>query len=249
MPNLTNGAESMLGEITLTKQTGTVLTLYTNDTYVDEDIEFSIGAQSAVAAGNTAAADADVESTDDGNVGGVNISDSIGTKQTTEPTSGYYIRVKATGSGSSKVTSPGWLDAGDLAPASTTSTKFFPIDEASATVAGTNVVTPSASISGSHVTMSNVDNGIAVTATGGGTASATATATTDSAGYAPGNTTLDSATINAQSQTTTATTYISGVTLEAPASGTRSFSITVPNGNSTVTFTFNVDASGNVHIS
>ena len=40
--------------------------------------------------------------------------------------------------------------------------------------------------------------------------------------------------------------YINGVTLTAPSSGTRSFDITVPNGNGTITFTFTVDSSGNV---
>ena len=44
----------------------------------------------------------------------------------------------------------------------------------------------------------------------------------------------------------TATYYINGVTIEAPTSDTRSFAITVPNGNSTSTFTFTVDTSGNV---
>lgn len=41
---------------------------------------------------------------------------------------------------------------------------------------------------------------------------------------------------------------ITGVTLTAPSSGTKTFSITVPNGNTTATFVFNVDSSGNVTI-
>lgn len=41
---------------------------------------------------------------------------------------------------------------------------------------------------------------------------------------------------------------ITGVTLTAPSSGTKTFSITVPNGNTTATFVFNVDTSGNVTI-
>lgn len=45
------------------------------------------------------------------------------------------------------------------------------------------------------------------------------------------------------------TYYINGVTLTAPASGSISFSITVPNGNSTTTFIFNVDSNGNVVVS
>ena len=47
---------------------------------------------------------------------------------------------------------------------------------------------------------------------------------------------------------TSTTYYINGVTLTAPLSGTRTFSITVPNGNTTATFVFNVDTSGNVTV-
>lgn len=126
------------------------------------------------------------------------------------------------------------------------STKTFA--DATATVSGTNTVTPTATISGSGCTLSNTDNGISITATGGGSASASATATTGTAGYAQTNATLGTGTIAASSTTTTATTYISGVTVTAPSSGTRTFSITVPNGAGTATFVFNVDASGNVTI-
>ena len=43
--------------------------------------------------------------------------------------------------------------------------------------------------------------------------------------------------------------YINGVTLTAPSSGTRSFTITVPNGSvETLTFNFSVDANGNTTI-
>lgn len=45
------------------------------------------------------------------------------------------------------------------------------------------------------------------------------------------------------------TYYLSGVELSAPATGTRAFSITVPNGDeSPVSFTFTVDANGNTTI-
>lgn len=47
---------------------------------------------------------------------------------------------------------------------------------------------------------------------------------------------------------TAITGSMNSVTLTAPSSGTVSFSITVPNGNSTATFVFNVDSSGNVTI-
>lgn len=43
--------------------------------------------------------------------------------------------------------------------------------------------------------------------------------------------------------------YLNGVTLTAPATGERTFTITVPNGtNDTITFTFNVDSNGNTTI-
>lgn len=42
--------------------------------------------------------------------------------------------------------------------------------------------------------------------------------------------------------------YLQGVTLTAPQSGTSQFDITVPNGESTITFHFSVDSSGNVTI-
>ena len=41
---------------------------------------------------------------------------------------------------------------------------------------------------------------------------------------------------------------MTGVTLTTPVSGTNSFSITVPNGNGTITFVFNVSYTGDVTI-
>lgn len=84
---------------------------------------------------------------------------------------------------------------------------------------------------------------------GGGTASASAAAVTTAAGYVLNNTQLASATINASNASTSESSFISGVTIERPETGTNTFAITVPNGNSTVTFTFNVSASGDVVIS
>ena len=245
MATLTSG-DALTGTITISKRLGTLLTLSTDDKFVDKDIQFEINAQSAAVAAVSATADASVESTS-GSGSGVNISNVIGTKSTTEPSSGYYVRVKATGSGSYSVTTPGWIDSG--ASASTDETVYFPVDAGAASVSGSNTVTPSASISGSNVTLSNTNNGVSVTATGGGTASASAVATTTAAGYVPNNTQLGSATINASNASTQASSFISGVTIQKPASGNNTFAITVPNGNSTVTFTFKVNANGDVTIS
>ena len=53
----------------------------------------------------------------------------------------------------------------------------------------------------------------------------------------------------AKSETNGTAYYINGVTLTTPQSGTKSFTITVPNGASgTVTFTFTVDNNGNTTI-
>jgi len=123
------------------------------------------------------------------------------------------------------------------------------VGSASATITGSNTVTPSASLSGSNAQLSDINNGVSVTATGGGSASASATASTNAAGYAAGGATLGTGTLSASSTTTTATKYISGVILTAPSSGSRSFTVTVPNGNSTIIYIFNVDSSGNVTIS
>lgn len=249
MATLMPSVNGMLGSITLTKQSGTLLTLATDDTYVDDDIQFTIGVQSGAGAAGSASADADVEPTDDSSSGGINVYSAIGTKQSTEPTSGYYIRIGASASGNSQIATSGWLDAGSLPSASATATLFFPVDAAQASISGTNTVTPSASVAGTNVTLSNTDNGISVTATGGGTARANASGSVTGSGFAAAGDSLGNANIDAPSATTTAQTYISGVTIEAPASGTRSFSVTVPNGNSTVTFTYTVDSNGNVTVS
>ena len=105
------------GSLTLTKKSGTKITLETDDSYVDKDVELTLNVQSGAGAANTASADANVESDETSR----NISSAIGAKSDTAPASGYYLRVGASGSGSSKVTTAGWLDTGNLPTASTTS--------------------------------------------------------------------------------------------------------------------------------
>ena len=129
--------------------------------------------------------------------------------------------------------------------ASGTETAYYPVANGSASVSGTNTITPSANIGGSNITLSNTDNGISVTATGGGTASASVSASVTGSGYVANGSTLDSQTIVASSQLTTASSFISGVTLGIPQTGTNTFTITLPNGDDTVTLTFTVDQSGN----
>ena len=247
MPTLDNGTK-WTGSFTLSKQTGTTITLSTDDNFVDKDIELTLGVQGATASANTASADVSVQS----DTTGRNISDAIGAGATSQPSSGYFLKLEASGSGSSQISSEGWIGTGSLPTASTTATKYFPVDEATASASGTNTVTPSASISGSNVTLSNTNNGVSVTAQGGGLASASVTAICTQTGFAISGDTIGSITIDSgsSSTTTTASSYISGVTLNAPTSGTNTFSITVPNGSASnmITFTFNVDSNNNVTV-
>ena len=231
-----------IADITLTKKTGTILTLNQQGKYVSYDGFFNIGVQSGAGSVTVASTDATIES----DASGRNISSIIGTKTSSAPVSGHYLKVNASGTGESTITAAGWLDTGSMGTASANVDLYFPVTDAAATVTGTNTVTPSASISGSNVTLSNTDNGVSITATGGGTASATASAVSSQAGYMDSGETIGTQTINASNQTTTANSFISGVTLNAPLSGTNTFAITLPNGsNDTVTLTFTVDATGN----
>ena len=193
-----------------------------------------------VGAANSSSASITIESTDDSSKAGVNVKNIVGTAVDVEPNSGYYLRIKADGSGSSKVTTAGWFPTGVLATSSTSTTKFYPITKAVGSVTGTNSVTPSASVSGSNVTLSDTNNGISVTATGGGTASVTASANITTAGYAPSGNGFASATLNASNNTTTATKYISAITI--PSS--KSLTIT-NNGTATITSTGTVTITSN----
>ena len=128
MPRLNNNE----ADITLVKQTGTVLTVCADQTYVDGDPVFNLSVQGGTTAAGSASADVDVSSTQ-GTAGGTNISGVIGTKASSEPSSGYYIRMDATGSGNSQVSTAGWIGAGSMATASASATKYFPIDAGSVT--------------------------------------------------------------------------------------------------------------------
>ena len=243
MANLVSGT-AFTGEVTLTKQSGTLLTFLTSEKYVDRDIEFTLNARVCVSGANTASADADVQSDSNSR----NISGVIGTKSTTAPSSGYYIKIGASGSGSSYISTSGWVEAGALPTASTTAVKYFPIDSAVVSLSGSNVVTPSASVSGTNVTLSNTNNGIMISAVGGGSASASAIASGTSDGYLPTGT-VATGTLSASSMTTTVDTYLAGVEIPIPESGTNTFFVTLPNGeNDTITLYFEVDSEGNSNV-
>ena len=231
-----------LGDITLTKQTGTTLTLTTARTYVETDVSFDLGVRSGVNSVTITSTDAEIQSDQSSK----NISGVFGTKRTSAPSSGYYVKIGVSGTCDSIVSTSGWFETGSIGSDTDSTSFYFPVSTATATVSGTNTVTPSASVSGTNIVLSNTNNGISAIATGGGTASAAVIATGNNAGYAPSGTQLGTGTITASSSTTTASSYISGVILEAPSSGTRTFTITLPNGASdTITLTFTVDATGN----
>ena len=118
-----------LGDITLEKKSGTTLTLMTDKKYVDDNVLFNLSVVGGTAVANTASADTEIQSDDSGR----NISEVIGNKATSAPSSGYYIKVQASGSGSSQVTSAGWIAAGVLPAASTMATKYYPIATATVT--------------------------------------------------------------------------------------------------------------------
>ena len=148
MATLDNKGTKLTGSITLTKKSGTTLTLSTDDKYVDKDIEFTLGVQSGTGVANTASADANVVS---GSSAG-DIGASIGTKTSAQPASGYFIRVDASGSGSSKVTTAGWLDTGALPAASTTATSYFPVTGATVTQNAPTINTSTGVVSATSTT-------------------------------------------------------------------------------------------------
>lgn len=133
----------------------------------------------------------------------------------------------------------------------TTNDIYVNLKQATANISGSNVVTPSVSLTSTNISYSDTDNGIKVIATGGGTASVTAVAKTNAVGYSgSANTQLGSQKLDAPSKTTTSNKFISRVKLVPPSTGTRSFEIEVPNGSTTdyIVFRFTVDTSGNVWV-
>lgn len=87
-------------------------------------------------------------------------------------------------------------------------------------------------VTGSNATLSDTDtSGVSVTGSGKGNVT--------TAGWIAAG---------AASSASSQTKYLTGVTINKPSSGTRTFAITVPNGTGTITFNFKVDSSGNVWV-
>ena len=243
MGKLIDDGDALVGSFTLRKQTGTFLMLSTGIKKVPKNIELTFDVASGVGAGGSASAT--LAPHDDSSSG--NVSDILGSEQTSAPATGKYVCIRANVQGNSQISQAGWMSSGALPGASLQADRYFAVNQAvlSAQVAS-GTVTPSASVSGTNVTLSNTDNGIAVTSTGGGSAAGTVSAEATQAGYVEQGI-IGTYNFSMAQQQTSASSFISGVNLQPPASGTRSFSITVPNGeNDTVTFTFVVDSNGNV---
>lgn len=256
MAKLTTSNGQFAQTFTVNTQTGSYILLSTANKYLDKDIKITTNVQSAVPAANTASADVNVSTTDGSNAG-VNISGVVGTKATTEPTSGYYIAMTASGSGSSKITTAGWIGTGALNVASTTATKYFPITGASLTFSGGALNGKAATATFvnsdnkviSTASTDSYNNGLSVLAKG--TAGRAAVTYTNTAGYIPAHTSAQNASSAVSTSTWNGTTYyLTGVKLAAPSSGIAKFDITVPNGSTSdfITFQFQVDTSGNVTV-
>lgn len=187
------------------------------------------------------------------------------TNMDTVTSSDYYIAINGTPSNGSikayaKTSNTTGIIAANTAATQTTGTTITPevsgettiyIPKATAALTKTTgTITANAAMTGTNATLSDTNNGIKIVATGGGSASLTATAIANQAGYIHTSADMGSATFSIANTTTTTTKYLSGVKLEAPASGTRSFTITVPNGSTTafIDFVFTVDSSGNVTV-
>ena len=236
-----NGNEN---NITITKQSNTVLTLFTENKFVDKNLQFSIDVQEADTTLNIEADSTIVDSVP--TKSGTNIADIIGQKENVEPDDGYYIEVRPSANPTVSMKTAGWIENDSIHTIVSYAPTFYPVSEASIDTLGDGVVTPLASVSGVNAVLSNVDNGIQISATGGGYAEATFSSSVSAAGYVPiGTTNTD---ISIGQRVTSASAFISEVSMTTPSSGNRTFSVTVPNGNSNVTFMFSVDSEGNVTI-
>ena len=159
-------------------------------------------------------------------VGTNNTSNTISTNMAASGTTGsYYIDASAGGNavsnsvaystGKGAIAQTNGIVQGSSTPFSISATRIY-IKSLTATVSGSNTVNPQAAVNGTNVTLSSeTNNGISVTATGGGTAEASANAVVNQAGYASGGTIGSNSSINGSLATTNDTKYITAVTVPA----------------------------------
>lgn len=189
--------------------------------------------------------------------GATNISGVLGNTTTTPPDGGYFICLTAnapatTFTMTTTINTSGWLSnvSEITASASTTANNngdkhYIPITAAVGSVtmtAGSGVCTHT-STSNASVSTSDTSSGIYLGFKGKGSVSATAKITT--AGYAPktaSNGSFATGASTSSNESSELITYITGVELKT----SKTFKLKVPNGNSTVEFTWTVDSQGNV---
>ena len=119
------------GEYSYTNATANVGATASDITY----IPITLGEISA----DSASAGVNLYTTDGANAG-VNISNVVGTKNSQEPTTGYYLAFQADATGGSRVTRAGWVNEGVLAPATGASIQYFPISTATMSITGGNLI-------------------------------------------------------------------------------------------------------------
>lgn len=178
----------------------------------------------------------------------------------TAPSSGVYVAVKSnantkTLTAKANITTAGyvavnssWKSNTSTVGANASSVHYIPITTANPSFTG-GAVSGSASMSPTNVTMSDTDNGIKVVAS----ASATRAVVTYNGavnGWVSKSSGASALAAGSATALTSSTKYISGVKLVPPSSGTRSFTIQVPNGSTSdfISFVFTTDASGNVTV-
>lgn len=217
--------------------TGTISGTATAKTSKKDSSVYYIPVPTAGYTSNSASAEITKTTTDSSSTGGINVGAILGNKANAEPSDGYYISLQASGSGSSKITTAGWLPEDQtLTAASTTVERFFPVTAAVLAVSKTGgSITPTVSLSKSNTVTWSTSNtsGVSITGTGNGSVSNLAIkANVSTAGYIPTGdvATASNLTIAAASTAATETKYITGVTI---TSG-KSFTVT-NSGTTTVT--------------
>lgn len=191
-----------------------------------------------------------------------------GAATTTAPSSGVYVAVKSDANtttltptvsistaGYGTSTQHGISGSGATVGAAASDTTYVPITTSSVKVGGGALTSKGATATLTRATASNTDasGGVGVKiATSGSAGRAKITYAQATNGWVTltkGSNATGGGAISASSWDGDVM-YLTGVTLIAPTTSgkTNDFNITVPNGNSTVTFKFSVDTSGNVTI-
>lgn len=153
---------------TVNTKTGSYIILSTANTYVNKNIKITTNVKSAVAVADTATADTTLYTIDGANAGVNigNVTNVVGTKTTTEPSSGYYLAVTASATGNSKITTAGWIDTGSLGAASASEIQYYPIQAGAYSTSGggltantgyANITTNACYTNGSYDTSDSVD--------------------------------------------------------------------------------------------